>query len=119
MVSFICSLNDVRQFELRNMNRIINGLHKRALRIAYDGSHFEELLAKDDTETVQKRNLRTLAIEMYKISNNISPLFSREMMTKKCVLYDTGSTIKVEKDSSGDFRCIIKCNYQIPSTIDT
>ena len=63
----------------RTLNHRINRLHERALRIAYDDylSDFEELLIKDNTVTIHKRNLRKVAIEMYKILNNLSSL-SRE-----------------------------------------
>ena len=61
----------------RTLNHRINRLHERALRIAYDDylSDFEELLVKDKTVTIHKCNLRKLAIEMYKISNNLSASF--------------------------------------------
>ena len=50
----------------RTLNHSINRLHKRALMIAYDDylSDFVELLVKDNTVTIHKRNLRKLAIEM-------------------------------------------------------
>ena len=41
-----------------------------------------ELLAKDDTVTILQRNLRILAIEMYKISNDLSPPFMKDLMTE-------------------------------------
>ena len=71
----------------------------RALRIAYDDylSDFEELLVKDNTVTIHKPNLRKLAIEMYKISNNLSPLFTREIMTEICVPYNTRSQLRLRK----------------------
>ena len=102
----------------RTLNHRINRLHERALRIAYDdySSDFEELLEKDDTIPVHKRNLRALAIEMYKISNNLSPPFMRDMMTEICVPYNTRSTTKIEEDESGSSRCTKKCNYEIPGT---
>ena len=102
----------------RTLNHRINRLHERALRIAYDDylSDFEELLIKDNTVTIHKRNLRKLAIEMYKISNNLSPLFTRELMTEICVPYNTRSTTKVEIDDSGSFQCTKRSNYKIPST---
>jgi hypothetical protein len=102
----------------RTLNHRINRLHERALRIAYDDylSDFEELLVKDNTVTIHKRNLRKLAIEMYKISNNLSPLFTREMMTEICVPYNTRSTTKVEEDHSGNLQCTKRSNYEIPST---
>ena len=102
----------------RTLNHRINRLHERALRIAYDdySSDFEELLEKDDTIPVHKRNLRTLAIEMYKISNNLSPLFIRNMMTEICVPYNTRSTTKIEEDESGSSRCTknVTMRFQVP-----
>ena len=103
----------------RTLNHRINRLHERALRIAYDDylSDFEELLVKDNTVTIHKRNLRKLAIEMYKISNNLSPLFTREMMTEICFPYNTRLTTKVEEDDSGSFQCTNRSNYEIPRTV--
>ena len=59
-------------------------------------SDFEELHAKDNTFTVHKRNLRSLAIKIYKTLNNLSPIFTRVLMTQICVPYNTTSTTKVE-----------------------
>ena len=63
----------------RTLNHRITRLHKRALRIAYDdySSDFEELLENEDTIPVDKDNLSTLTIKMYKVLNNLSPLFMR------------------------------------------
>ena len=74
----------------RTMSHIINKLNKRALRIAFDSysSDFRECLEKADTIPVHKRNLRTLTIQMYKISYNLSPLFMRDMMTEICLPYN-------------------------------
>ena len=59
----------------RTLNRRINRLHERALRIAYEDyeSSFEELLIKDDSVTIHQRNLRVLALEMYEVSHKLSP----------------------------------------------
>ena len=45
-------------------------LHERALRIAYDdyNSKFEEILSKDGSSTINRQNILTLAIEMFKNS---------------------------------------------------
>ena len=44
--------------------------------MAYDDytSSFEQLLEKDDTTNIHQQNLRTLAIEMYKTSQNLLSL---------------------------------------------
>ena len=55
----------------RKLNNKINRLHERALRVAYSDyvSSFEELLIKDGTCTIHQRNLKVLALEMYKIAH--------------------------------------------------
>ena len=62
-------------FHSRQINHKINKLHERALLIVYNDhfSSFEELLSV----TVHQRNLQTLAIEMYKTLNGLSPDYAR------------------------------------------
>ena len=74
-------------FISHSSNHKINRLHKRSLRILYkdDISSFSELLQKDNAVTVHTRNIHLLAIEMYKVRNNISPNFIREIFpTLEC-----------------------------------
>ena len=62
-------------FLSRQISHKINKIHERALRIVYN-DHFlsiEELVSKDKSATVHQRNLETLATEMYKILNGLSP----------------------------------------------
>ena len=51
------------------LDRKINHLHERALRITYDNytSAFDELLALDGSLKIQHRNIHAVAIEMFKI----------------------------------------------------
>ena len=65
----------VWMFCSRTLNNRINKLHERALRIVYrdDISTFKQLLNEDKSVTVHDRNIQLLAIEMYKVKNNISP----------------------------------------------
>ena len=57
-----------------SMNNKINKLHERCLRIIYNDktSSFEDLLAKDGSVTIHKRNLQVLPTEMFKVHKNIS-----------------------------------------------
>ena len=62
-------------FHNRTLNNKINRLHERALRLVYKNDElcFSELLELDNSVTVHQRNLQRLAIEMYKVKNNIAP----------------------------------------------
>ena len=72
-------------FHSRQINHKINKLHERALRIVYNDhfSSFEELLSKDKSVTVHQRNLQTLATEMYKILNGLSPDIMQDIFETK------------------------------------
>ena len=72
-------------FHNRTLNRKINRLHERALRIVYknDSLTFQELLTKDNSFTIHERNLQKLAIEMFKIKHKISPTPIQDLFTYK------------------------------------
>ena len=73
----------------RTINKI-NRLHERCLRIVYNDnkSSFQELLDKDKGVTIHVRNVRALAIEMFKVSNNYSNSLMSEIFDKRNNVYD-------------------------------
>ena len=71
----------VWMFHSRTLNNKINKLRERALRLVYKEHNlsFEELLRKDNSVTTHHRNLQKLAIEMYKLINNITPTLMKTL----------------------------------------
>ena len=71
----------VWMFHSRTLNNRINALHEKALRLVYNDStlSFENLLSLDQSVTIHHRNLQKLATEMYKIKNNLSPVFMKNL----------------------------------------
>ena len=65
----------VWMFHDRKMNNKINKLHERALRLVYsdDKSSFQELLDIDNSVTIHNRNLRVLALEIFKFIHGLLP----------------------------------------------
>ena len=63
------------------MNRKINHVHERALRLVYRdlNSTFEELLNRDKSVSIHHRNIHQVAIEMYKVKNNLSLPLMQEL----------------------------------------
>ena len=58
----------------RQTNARINHIYERALRAVYNDeiSPFEELLRRDKSDTIQRRNIKRLAAELFKIKNGLS-----------------------------------------------
>ena len=73
-------------FHNRTLNNKINKLHERALRLVYDDINlsFQDLLDRDNSMTINHRNIQKLAIEMYKIKNNLSPITPEEYFQGIC-----------------------------------
>ena len=62
-------------FHDRNLEHKINRIHERALRSVYldDTTPFVDLLKKDNSFSIHHRNIQAMAIEMYKVKNNLGP----------------------------------------------
>ena len=58
----------------RQTNARINHVHERALRAVYNDeiNPLEELLGRDKSETIHRRNIKILAAELFKIKNGLS-----------------------------------------------
>ena len=75
----------VWMFCSRTNNVRINRIHERSLRIVYNNSvsTFNELLTIDKSFTIHHRNVQTLAIEMFKVINDISPVIMKDIFVLK------------------------------------
>ena len=65
----------------RALNNKINRLHERCLRMRYNDktSTFKEPLEKDNSVLTHCRNIQALAIQMYKVANEMSPEVMNEI----------------------------------------
>ena len=92
MHSFIEEFNYcplIWMFHNRTLNRRINKLHERVLRITYkdETSSYETLLSINNNFTTHERNLPKLATLMYKVKNNISPIIVNNLFKKHHTQY--------------------------------
>ena len=87
----------------RTLNKKINRLHKRALRLVYKDENltFEELLEKDNSVSIHDRNLQKLAVEMFKIKHKLSPLSMQGLFNEKLYQHDLRSKKEWESDNIG------------------
>ena len=69
----------------RKSDNLINRIHERALRIAYNDytSDFQLLLEKDDSVTIHHKNIQALVIEIYKTVKTLNPVFMKEIFSLK------------------------------------
>ena len=69
------------KFRSRTLNNKINRLPERCLRIMYNDKtySFNELLEKDNSVSLNYRNIQALAMEMYKVANGMSPVIMNEI----------------------------------------
>ena len=67
----------------RELNRKINKLHERSLRVVYKNRDLtvQQLLENDKSFTIHERNLQKLAVEMYKVKHNLCPKPFQELFT--------------------------------------
>ena len=77
-------------------------------------SSFDKLLTKDGTCTIHQRNLKVLALEMYKIAYEKLPNFMKDLVEKIDRNYHTRSSYEVELDKNGNVKkCSKKSNYRL------
>ena len=86
----------------KSINKTINNLHERALRLIYcdHSSNFQELLQRDNSVTIHQKNIQALAIMMYKVVNNIAPTIVSELFSFSNVNYSLRSGSQFHQPSA-------------------
>ena len=94
---------------LKNQN---NSLHERALRLVYNDfkSSFHQLLEKDNSVTIHQRNLQILAIEIFKVHNNITPEIIKDVFELKNHQYNFRRDLRLQRRNvrNSHQRCSVK-----------
>ena len=64
----------------------VDNLHERALRLIYcdHSNNFQELLQRDNSVTINQKNIQALAIMIYKVVNNSARTIASELFFFKC-----------------------------------
>ena len=77
----------------RIVNKKINHLHERALRIVYKDyiSFFEDLLKRDKSVTIHHRNIQSPAIELFKVKQNLSNSVLSNIFSTRSISYNLRS----------------------------
>ena len=86
-------------FHSRRLNNKINSIHERPIRITYQDciSPFQELLNKDSSVSIHRRNLKALVTEMFKTLRGLSPDILTEIFVPKISLYNLRSNNTSER----------------------
>ena len=84
------------------LNNRINKIHECPLRTVYNYHQctFEELLETDNSFTIHERNLQKLAVEMFKLNNELTVQLVSENFnfTENQIILDTNQKKKLNAD---------------------
>ena len=75
----------VWMFYGRQTNARTNYIHERTLKAVFNDeiSPFEELLGRDKSETIHRRNIKVLAADLFKIKNGFSNEIMAQLICKR------------------------------------
>ena len=112
----------VQMFHGRTVNKKINHLHERALRIVYKDytSSFEDLLKRDNSVTIHHRNIQSLAIELFKVKQNLSKSMLCNILQTRSISYNLRlqtdlirSNASTKRHGLNSMRCFASKLWQI------
>ena len=94
----------------RELNRKVNRIHERALRIVYrdNSSSFKERLRKDNSVCIQDRNIQSLTIELCKVKHAISNSLILDFFPLRSVEYNLRTQTDFIKPSTNTTRYGLK-----------
>ena len=83
----------VWMYHSRTMNNKINTLHERSLRLVYNDTKlsFQQLLIEDNSVCIHHRNLQNFATEMFKVKDQLSPIFMNKLFVQSNNSYNLRS----------------------------
>ena len=69
----------------RKMDKKMNYIHERVLRLVYNDytNTFEDLLVNDKSVSIHHYNIQRVAIEMFKVKNNLCPEILQSIFSQK------------------------------------
>ena len=72
-------------FRSRRVNSKISNLHKRSLCIGHKNNYssYGDLLAKDKSVTIYQKNIQSLAIELFRVTRNLSNVIMCNILKSK------------------------------------
>ena len=75
----------VWMFHGREINRKINHIHERSLRIVYRdyNSSFKYLIKKDNSACIHHRNIQSSAVELFQVKENLSNTIMSDIFPTK------------------------------------
>ena len=88
----------VQMFHSKRLGKKTIVLHERALKITYwdKTSSFNELLENKNSISIHHKNLQGLAMEMYKISNNMSTTILNNIFAPRATPYNLGTPVSLK-----------------------
>ena len=80
-------------FHSRGVNNKTNHLHERSMPIVYKDNiiSFEDLLKRDRSFTIHQRNIQSLAIELFKVTGNLSNNIMYDIFQTRKINYKLGA----------------------------
>ena len=88
-------------FHGREINRKINHIHERSLRIVYRdyNSSFKDLLKKDNSVCIHHRNIQSLVLELLNVKENLSNTIMRDIFPTRVLIYKLTSQTDFVRDT--------------------